>query len=207
MDPYQYTPLNKDEIRLISLLPGDFSDPIVAELRHKVLVDFESPRYEALSYVWGSKDDPKDVHIRDGHISPVERRAEGVSKSLSTLNISRNSHVPKDNLNTLSVTHNLEEALRYLRHKDSQRTLWVDAICIDQANEDERGKEVFRMGDIYNFATRIVIWLGPSGEATDDAFKEIRYIASYAKTIYRDGSLKWNPNTTDGSTRSRYITN
>src|SRR5690348_15138303 len=36
------------------------------------------------------------------------------------------------------VTSNLESALRHLRRPSSERTLWVDAICIDQSSPVER---------------------------------------------------------------------
>jgi hypothetical protein len=59
MDNYRYTPLRLGEIRLVKLLPGAFfDDPIVVELSHATLLGSESPKYEALSYVWGSRADP-----------------------------------------------------------------------------------------------------------------------------------------------------
>jgi hypothetical protein len=39
----------------------------------------------------------------------------------------------------LEVTRNLKMALNDLRHPEQERVLWVDAVCINQENEDERG--------------------------------------------------------------------
>ncbi|EXA53630.1 hypothetical protein FOVG_01373 [Fusarium oxysporum f. sp. pisi HDV247] len=60
----------------------------------------------------------------------------------------------------LFITENLSEALQHLRHKDEDRILWIDAICIDQNNIRERGHQVGCMGRIYSRADRVLIWLG-----------------------------------------------
>jgi hypothetical protein len=60
----------------------------------------------------------------------------------------------------LSVTASCESALRRLRYRTKPRLLWVDAICIDQKNIDERSKQVQRMGKIYQKASQVVIDLG-----------------------------------------------
>src|SRR5947209_1153949 len=55
---------------------------------------------------------------------------------------------------TLAITENLYLALQYLRSEETDRILWVDAICIDQANHQERGHQVQQMGNIYSLADR-----------------------------------------------------
>ncbi|KAI1329821.1 HET-domain-containing protein [Xylariaceae sp. FL0255] len=59
------------------------------------------------------------------------------------------------------VTLNLFEALRYLRLEDSPRKLWVDSLCINQQDLEERAREVKRMCDIYTFAKEVLVWIGP----------------------------------------------
>src|SRR5690348_7910023 len=39
----------------------------------------------------------------------------------------------------LPITENLASALRVFRDPDRPRTLWVDAVCINQKDEKERG--------------------------------------------------------------------
>ena len=53
MDSYSYTALNESagQIRLLSLLPGDFGDEIVIYIQEVVLSMSEKPIFEALSYV------------------------------------------------------------------------------------------------------------------------------------------------------------
>ena len=45
--------------------------------------------------------------------------------------------------------------------------MWIDALCINQDDLDERADQVCFMADIYETAWRVVIWLGEDkGHAT-----------------------------------------
>ncbi|KAM7211262.1 Heterokaryon incompatibility protein (HET) domain containing protein [Rhypophila decipiens] len=59
------------------------------------------------------------------------------------------------------ITRNLWTALKYLRQPDVSRTLWIDAVCINQTDIQERNNQVAQMGRIYSQASRVLIWLGP----------------------------------------------
>ncbi|KAK1994346.1 HET domain-containing protein [Colletotrichum falcatum] len=78
----------------------------------------------------------------------------------------------------LPVTKSLFHALNHLRH-DEGRVLWVDAVCIDQANTAERGHQVGQMVDIYRAAEQVLIWLGPSSYETKIAM-------AFLKTLHRE---------------------
>ncbi|KAI8945568.1 heterokaryon incompatibility protein-domain-containing protein [Xylaria longipes] len=58
------------------------------------------------------------------------------------------------------VRENLLEGLRVFRLADQERTLWVDALCINQEDTDERNQQVGMMGLIFWLAERVLIWLG-----------------------------------------------
>jgi hypothetical protein len=64
------------------------------------------------------------------------------------------------------VTHNLHAALKELRSPDHDRLLWIDAICINQADHDEKSSQVQIMRDIYANALKTIVWLGPQTKAT-----------------------------------------
>jgi hypothetical protein len=64
---------------------------------------------------------------------------------------------------------NLEAALRRLRLKERPRILWVDALCIDQINIEERNAQVGLMRDIYKGASRVLIFLGLAENDSDVA--------------------------------------
>ncbi|KAL6796302.1 heterokaryon incompatibility domain-containing protein [Trichoderma sp. SZMC 28013] len=59
-----------------------------------------------------------------------------------------------------SVGRNLYDALERLRLPDEQRVLWIDALCINQADNREKTQQVRLMGEIYSKAQRVLIWLG-----------------------------------------------
>lgn len=64
----------------------------------------------------------------------------------------------------LLVTPNCHDALVQLRHRFRARTLWIDAICIDQSaaqgSTRERNAQVRQMGEIYRQASTVLVWLG-----------------------------------------------
>jgi hypothetical protein len=64
------------------------------------------------------------------------------------------------NFEALQVTTNLELALRHLRRENRARTLWIDALCINQENEDEKMIQIQGMNWIYANASPVVVWLG-----------------------------------------------
>ncbi|KAJ3534288.1 hypothetical protein NM208_g7604 [Fusarium decemcellulare] len=60
----------------------------------------------------------------------------------------------------LHITANLRDALRRLRLLDKPRRLWVDAVCINQEDESEKGRQIPMMSQIYRAATGVCVWLG-----------------------------------------------
>lgn len=118
-----YTPLNshKGEIRLATIKSGTQPEPIRCNLSYVSLND--TPKYEALSYVWG------DPSIR--------------------IPILLDEH-------PFGVTQNLGLALRFLRLPTDNRTLWIDAICVNQDDLDERSAQLQLVKNIYHGAHRVV---------------------------------------------------
>lgn len=58
------------------------------------------------------------------------------------------------------VGENLYDALRVLTQKDTSVEYWIDAICINQQDVAERNAQVPLMDEIYQQASRVVVWLG-----------------------------------------------
>ena len=79
------------------------------------------------------------------------------------------------------VTVSLDAALRHLRGRWTRRTLWADAICINQNDPEERGQQVRLMRDIYSSATCVRVWLGDSNERTKDAFEWLTTLYGFIK--------------------------
>lgn len=107
-------------------------------------------QYEALSYVWGDHT-PQDVLL--------------VTDAIEAKPTCR-----------LPITANLSSALRHLRHKHQIRSLWVDAICINQDNYPERNAQVLRIADIFRSAWRVIVWLGEASHDSGLAMKTLQYL-------------------------------
>ncbi|KFG84121.1 hypothetical protein MANI_000736 [Metarhizium anisopliae] len=72
------------------------------------------------------------------------------------------------------VFENCEKALRRLRNRVTSRTVWIDAICINQADKDEKGAQVLLMQDIYRQAQQVCVWLGEFTDGTILGVKQIQ---------------------------------
>lgn len=71
------------------------------------------------------------------------------------------------------ITMSLQSALRHLRRQEEDRVLWIDAICIDQNNNQEKNHQVRMMTRIYESAHHVVIWLGERSEHSGLALEKI----------------------------------
>jgi hypothetical protein len=71
----------------------------------------------------------------------------------------------------LMITANCEIMLRRLRLTSSGgvKSLWIDAICIDQTSIPEKNQQVPLMGQIYEVAVQVNIWIGNGTTETDAA--------------------------------------
>jgi hypothetical protein len=67
------------------------------------------------------------------------------------------------------VTGNCHSALQHLRKELSQFKIWLDAICIYQADSEEKIWQTPLMGDIYGKSKPIHAWLGEATPATHRA--------------------------------------
>ncbi|KAI1455534.1 HET-domain-containing protein [Annulohypoxylon moriforme] len=74
---------------------------------------------------------------------------------------------------TLGITRNLYMALTKLRSPTESRCLWIDAICIDQGNVQERNHQVQMMKRIFSTASSVIIWLGDAEGCIRDTLEMI----------------------------------
>jgi hypothetical protein len=75
---------------------------------------------------------------------------------------------------SFDVTINLHAALSHLRNHSIERILWIDALCIDQANQEEKEHQIQSMARIYGQAQRVIVWLGEVADDSDLALEAIR---------------------------------
>ena len=150
----------------------------------EVSVD-DLPLYVALSYSWEGQDRDREFFIYD---------VSGITKCLM-------------------ITKNCEDAIigfqkglnsSFLESIGSLKTstgtkfmpLWIDAICIDQENLEERNQQVSILVDIYSRAYIVYIWLGPGTPESNKVFKFVfrwQILLYFQRTLssFRLGWLLW----------------
>ena len=62
----------------------------------------------------------------------------------------------------IRITTNLDDALRQVRLTEKPRALWVDSVCINQADPKEKGYQVSLMEQVYKKSSCTLICLGAS---------------------------------------------
>lgn len=92
------------------------------------------------------------------------------------------------------VTINLLDAMLALRRPNKSRVMWIDAVCINQNDIQERGHQVQQMGDIYQCAARVVVWLGEESNDSSRLFRLIRIHQYDKKAASVSRGMRWvNP--------------
>ncbi|KAK4171088.1 heterokaryon incompatibility protein-domain-containing protein [Triangularia setosa] len=152
---YKYSPLTQKcqaydyTIRLLHLLPAlDEKTPLHCRLIEKGYNDHWSHAphhdYHGLLYTWGDPVFPELLDVLSNSISHAT-----------------------ESLGAIPITQNLHSALKHLRRKDTLVVLWVDAVCINQADVAERNSQVSNMPKIYKKAYSTIVWLGDESDIHD----------------------------------------
>ena len=130
---YQHVALpHTDHIRILVVQPSDhIGAPVDCDIE-VVPLDRTKSQYVALSYTWGME-------------------ADGDASFNRSIMISGK---PK------AMTQNLFECLRRVRHRAEPLRIWIDAICINQTDDDEKASQVANMAEVYANAQSTVVWLG-----------------------------------------------
>ncbi|KAH8648784.1 heterokaryon incompatibility protein-domain-containing protein [Tricladium varicosporioides] len=92
------------------------------------------------------------------------------------------------------VTANLFAALQHLRLEQGL-PLWIDAICINQQDIEERSHQVLRMNSIYSKAARVISWIGESSEDDKLASHLMSTVGTQSEEhLYARAALRLGPN-------------
>jgi serine/threonine protein kinase len=144
---YEYKRLSSStNIRLLKLYGArSENEGIVCELVEESLRDQEPVDFEALSWSWGMGPWTDKIKIRQG-----------------------------DEVFGHKVPPDLGKALRALRLRQTVRTLWVDALCIDQNRMEERNQQVPSMPLIFGTARKVCVWIGDANEDSEIAIRFIK---------------------------------
>ena len=160
---YSHEPLNGERCtRLLKLQPSTHQSSICECTIHQLNLDRPNKEpYEALSYSGSATNHQSFILIR--------------------YNQNQTARLP--------IPHFLEVAFRRLRSDRETRTLWVDQICINMTDNGERSRQLKLIGDIYNRASNVCIWLG---EGDDNSRKALGFIQKMVQepALYHSPSWK-----------------
>jgi hypothetical protein len=75
------------------------------------------------------------------------------------------------------VRENLYSFLRVAMERFPRTPLWIDAISINQEDDDEKAKQVARMPDICHVGPETLMWLG-EGYSLTSALRRINAVSA-----------------------------
>lgn len=95
----------------------------------------------------------------------------------------------------LGVAANLARALGQLRYSDKTFVIWIDAICINQADLKERAAQVQMMAQVYSNAATVRAWIhDPAIDPSDPAFTNLKEFKFDEHNVDENYGLGFDPN-------------
>ncbi|CAG9986521.1 unnamed protein product [Clonostachys byssicola] len=88
-------------------------------------------------------------------------------------------HEIKLNDGRFAINSNLKTALKYLRFEDEE-AIWIDAICINQNDDQEKSRQIAAMSQIYRGANEVIAWIGESSQESRRAFA---YLDTWLRSV------------------------
>lgn len=156
-----------DQIRIMDLLPcEDGNDKSPIVCVLRTVALSDHPEFDALSYCWG-----------------VTNNNNQQSKDSDTVK------------KPWEISGNLHAALRRLRLQDRKRQLWVDQICIDQANTDEKISQVRMMNQIYSACRCCIIWFGDLKDGSTELVEATAAVELIECVASKNAKLSWDQTT------------
>lgn len=104
-------------------------------------------KYDTFSYSWGSQRETHDLHL-----SFISNRLDSEDRPRLNYESYRNG--------TIQIGKNLRDLLEELRRRNHKTFMWIDAICINQANDAEKKMQIPVMRNIYEYADDGYVWMG-----------------------------------------------
>ncbi|CVK96142.1 uncharacterized protein FPRN_12166 [Fusarium proliferatum] len=120
----------------------------------------------------GARDDVLECELVNAELS-WRTRFEALSYAWGD---DTTTHELKCSGHNIGVMANLHDALLDLRLPTQRRVLWIDALCINQADNDEKSKQIRLMHEIYSQAQEVLIYLGRSDVSVHGAIESMRWL-------------------------------
>ncbi|KAF5578044.1 heterokaryon incompatibility (het-6OR allele) [Fusarium pseudocircinatum] len=150
--------IGTESFRLVSLTIESSQQPCLTLSEHQIHSPAR-PEYYALSYTWNPPYMADAAYYADTDVRYI--LLEG---------------------SKFAVKPNLYDALFQLHHSYPQMLFWIDALCINQNDLQERKLQVGMMDRIFGGASHVVVWLGKPFAKLELGLQVAERIASVAST-------------------------
>ena len=102
------------------------------------------------------------------------------------------------------INEGLKDILRRIRQPSTSRVLWIDRLCINQSDIQEKTAQVSQMREIYSNCTRVLVWIGELEEENEladaaAAFSVLEYFARFDPGEGSDSGSETSSNSGTGS--------
>ncbi|KAK0665985.1 putative heterokaryon incompatibility protein [Cercophora samala] len=185
--PYNYEPLGPAEFRLLRLLPRPREKDTRKGGGEKGAAKTKRGKGGKKGRKWRAKEGRKIKSLENSELISVKLKTFPISKSPSyqALSYCWGPPEPKQKIRLnktcqLEIWPELHTALRTFRDLDGTRHpqwIWIDQICINQEDEDEKGVQIGMMGDIYRQADIVTIWAGEGDDKMEESLEMMRRFA------------------------------
>ena len=113
--------------------------------------------------------------VRDPFLSKSKRQQGPTYDALSYVWGSSDDQVTiVCNSATVPIRKNLYAALVDVWRSHPQKSIWADALCINQGDLPEKSLQVASMHRIYAKAEKVLVWLGPACDRTGQVFAVLK---------------------------------
>jgi len=161
------------DIRLLDLVPAKELDDVEGRIR-RVTVD-NTPPFVAVSHVWGDRKSDRIIRLESGCGSKYAH----ISPNLQALFVQLLSHD--------STT------LPQLWNNGSRLPLWVDMICINQTDAEEKALQIPLMRSIYSQASSVIIWIHEDNSRVHNAFRYLHENVAKGRVEATDCPVVFDP--------------
>jgi hypothetical protein len=161
---YRHSPLAENDIRILVLLPSTDRDaPLQGRIEHQ------------------------SINALDDEVTgPESQGYEAISYTWGT-----NEYVGAILVHDTAVPipPSLKLALLRIRDHQEERRLWVDSVCINMQDLRERRHQILKIRQIFQGATRVLVWLG---EESEESLGALQFLEKAIQFTDMDEVLRGN---------------
>lgn len=170
-----FPPILPNQTRLATLFPGELEDPITFSVEVVSIDRLNYYDYEAVSYAWDfSKPSDVKINMAPNHANE-DLRGRGTQ--------------------SLFIRPHAADALHCIRRKDTVLTVWIDSLCMDLANDEEKVAQSQNYAPIFAHARCVDVWIGKDGRIGHVNFNWIKRLVGFGSPqdldLNASSAIRW----------------